>query len=383
MGSASDDRIRIARLALPPAPRSPCRRPGAAAGPYDRHVQDLLRAMPKVLLHEHLDGGLRVATLFELLERRGSARPAGDVEGLARWFAERAHAGSLEQYLQGFTLTVAAMASPDALVRVAFEAAEDATADGCVLAEFRIAPTLLEAHGMAAEAAIEAMLAGLARAPIPSGLILCAMRERSPALAERTARLAVAYRDRGVIGFDLAGPELGYPAALHAGALRIVRDAGLPITLHAGEADVAERVIEAADLGALRIGHGVRLADAIGRPGGEALLDEVRRRGLHLEVCPTSNVHTGAVPSLAAHPIAALWHAGISLSFHTDNRLMSGATMSDEALGLATACGLGAGDLAAMTLRAASSSFLGGAAREAARRALVHWASSHRVLLAS
>ena len=136
----------------------------------------LARAMPKVLLHEHLDGSLRAATLFELLRSRGLARPAADVAGLTRWFDERAHAGSLTEYLRGFDLTVAAMATPAALERVAFEAAEDAREDGCVLAEFRIAPLLFEAHGVAGEVAVEALLAGLARSALPSGLIVCAMR---------------------------------------------------------------------------------------------------------------------------------------------------------------------------------------------------------------
>ena len=344
-------------------------------------MTDLARSMPKVLLHEHLDGGLRVATLLELLQAGGHPAPAPDVEGLARWFADRAHAGSLEQYLQGFGLTVTAMASPSALERVAFEAAADAAADGCVLAEFRIAPALFEAHGLSIDAAVEAMLAGLARAPIPCGLILCAMRERPAAEGERTARVAVAWQGRGVIGFDLAGPERGFPAARHAAALRIVRDAGVPITLHAGEADAAERVLEAAALGAVRIGHGVRLADALARPDGQALVDAVRERDLHLEICPTSNVHTGACASLAVHPVAALWRAGISLSVHTDNRLMSVITPSSEVASVVRECGLGIDDLARMTLAAAGHSFLGRTVAAAAAQALRDWAARHGVAL--
>ncbi|MDE2501512.1 MAG: adenosine deaminase family protein, partial [Burkholderiales bacterium] len=159
--------------------------------------------MPKVLLHEHLDGGLRVATLFELLRERGIAAPAADVAALAAWFDANAHAGSLVKYLEGFALTVAAMASPAAMTRVAFEAAEDARLDGAVLAEFRIAPLLFEDHGIAGEAAVEALLAGLARSPLASGLIVCAMRHLPPAQTLRAARLALRYRDRGVVGFDL------------------------------------------------------------------------------------------------------------------------------------------------------------------------------------
>ena len=341
----------------------------------------LARQMPKVLLHEHLDGGLRVATLHALLAERGLPSPAASVAGLAAWFDQHAHAGSLEQYLAGFGLTVAAMAGPAALERVAFEAAEDALADGCVLAEFRIAPLLFEAHGIAFDAAVEAMLAGLARSALPSGLIVCAMRHEPPAETARAARLALRFRDAGVIAFDLAGAERGHPPGQHAEALTLARDGGLGLTLHAGEADAAERVLEAAEHGATRIGHGVRLADLFRQPGGEALLDRARALGLHLEVCPTSNVHTGAYPSLAAHPIGALWRAGIELSFHTDNRLMSATTMSAEAEGLVRECGLAPADLARMTLAAAERSFLPAEARAAARATVRAWAAGSGVMV--
>ena len=337
--------------------------------------------MPKVLLHEHLDGGLRVATLHELLAGRGLPSPRASVPALASWFDEHAHAGSLEQYLAGFGLTVAAMASTAALERVAFEAAEDALADGCVLAEFRIAPLLFEAHGVAAEAAVEAMLTGLRRSALPSGLIVCAMRHEPPAETARAARLALRFRDDGVIAYDLAGPERGYPPGLHAQALRLARDGGLGLTLHAGEADAAERVLEAADHGATRIGHGVRLADLFTQQGGEGVLDRVRALGLHLEVCPTSNVHTGACPSLAAHPISALWRAGIELSFHTDNRLMSATTMGAEAANLVRECGLTLADLTRMTLAAAARSFLPAEARAAAQTTVRDWAAGNGVVV--
>jgi adenosine deaminase len=337
-------------------------------------TETLARRMPKVLLHEHLDGGLRVATLFELLQQRGLASPAPDVPGLARWFDEHAFAHSLEQYLQGFDLTVAAMATEAALERVAFEAAEDARADAAVLAEFRIAPLLFEPHGVPAEAAVEAMLAGLARSPLPCGLILCGMRHQFGGEVERTAELAIRYRDRGVVGFDLAGPEAGFPPARHASTLARVRDAGLPMTLHAGEADAAERVLEAADQGAVRIGHGVHLADALADPARRGLVDAVIARGLHLEVCPTSNVHTGAYPSLAAHPITALWRAGVECSFHTDNRLMSMVGFAQEAANLVRECGLALDDLVRMTLAAAKASFLPASDRAAAAEAVHGWA---------
>ncbi len=332
------------------------------------------RALPKVLLHEHLDGGLRVATLLDLLRQRGMASPAPDAAALAAWFNANAHAGSLVKYLEGFALTVAAMATPAALEHVAFEAAEDARADGAVLAEFRIAPLLFEPYGISGEAAVEALLAGLARSSLPllekSGLIVCGMRHEPPAQTERAARLAAAYRGQGVVGYDLAGAELGFPPGDHAAALKIARDAGLAITLHAGEADAAERVVEAGSLGATRIGHGVRLADALNDPARRHLVDEVLTMGLHLEVCPTSNVHTGAATSIATHPITALWRAGVSLSYHTDNRLMSCITQSEEAAALLTHTPLTETDLLAMATQAAQHAFLPEAARQAALAAI-------------
>jgi adenosine deaminase len=337
----------------------------AADAPLD--ATRFARRLPKVLLHEHLDGALRVPTLFELMQKRGIASPAADVAGLAAWFEARAHAGSLLEYLRGFDLTVAAMATPPALERVAFEAAEDALAQGCVLAEFRIAPLLFEPHGVAPDDAVRAMLAGLARSSLPCGLIVCAMRQLPVDQTLRAAELALRWQGRGVIGFDLAGPEKGFPPALHEPALKRVRAAGLPITLHAGEADAAERVVEAGRAGARRIGHGVHLVDALGDPARAHLVDEVKAMGLHLEVCPTSNVHTGAAASLATHPITALWRAGVSLSFHTDNTLMSCISLVGEAADLLAQTTLTADDLVQMQLQAAAASFMPQTQRDQAK----------------
>ena len=356
--------------------------PIAAPAPLSAELLHTARQLPKVLLHEHLDGGLRVATLLDLLRQRGIAAPAEDEETLAAWFDARAHAGSLEEYLRGFALTVAAMASPEALDRVAFEAAEDARAEGCVLAEFRIAPLLFEPYGISGEAAVAALLDGLSRSALPSGLIVCAMRHESDEQITRAADLAIdCHQQPGrpgaaqVVGFDLAGPEAGYPASRHAAMLKRVRDAGLGLTLHAGEADAGERVLEAARLGASRVGHGVRLADLIDGPQATAALAELRRHGLHLEICPTSNVHTGAAASLALHPIHALWRAGLSLSFHTDNRLMSRIDHSGEAAGL-VAAGFSWSELLRMGLDAAAASFLPESARTIARQRLLDWAAA-------
>jgi adenosine deaminase len=329
---------------------------------YDRAMtdrlanEDIARALPKVVLHDHLDGGLREQTLLDLLHARGLPAPAADAAALGRWFEARAHAGSLAEYLRGFALTVEAMASPAALARVAFEAAEDARAEGAVLAEFRIAPLLFEDHGIAGDAAVEALVAGLAQSALPTGLIVCAMRHLPESETRRAAELALRWRNHGVVAFDLAGAERGHPPGDHARALRLVRDAGLPLTLHAGEADAAPRVLEAVRLGAARIGHGVRLADALATD--PALVDAVRDAGVHLEVCPTSNVHTGAARSVAEHPITALWRAGLSLSWQTDNRLMSRVSMTSEAQALLDQTPLAEADLRRMTDEALRHAFV-------------------------
>lgn len=352
---------------------SPAPTPDAPAADGAAALRASARSLPKVLLHDHLDGSLRESTLLELMQQRGMHPPAPDLPGLKHWFDQKAHAGSLEEYLRGFALTVEAMASLPALERVAFECAEDARLEGCVLGEFRIAPQLFEPFGLNADAAVEAMLAGLARCPMPTGLIVCAMRHHDDATIARAAELALRWRGRGVVAFDLAGPEAGWPATPHAALLRRVLDGGLGLTLHAGEADSAQRVLDAVRLGAHRIGHGVRLADLIGTPDWPATAAELRTRGTHLEICPTSNVQTGAATAIATHPIRALWDAGVSLSFHTDNRLMSRTDSSSEALALVSEAGFSWNDLRRMGEAAARATFLGEAARQQALAALAAW----------
>jgi adenosine deaminase len=320
---------------------------------------------PKILLHEHLDGGLRPATLFELCRERGIEIPGNDPADLARWMHDNANSGSLVRYLRGFAVTVAAMSGPEACERIAFEAAEDARLDGCVLAEFRMAPLLLEEHGMRGEAVLEAVLAGLARSPLACGLIVCGMRPEDPARGVRAARLAARYANDGVVGFDLAGAELGYAASAHAEAYRIARDAGLGLTCHAGEAGGGENVMEAADLGVSRIGHGINVVR--GEPAQVAeWTARARELGLHFEVCPSSNVHTGAVASLAVHPIRSMIDAGLSVSCSTDNRLMSGVTLSHELAALRARTRLTDVDLGRLQRAAAQSSFLPAEKRAAA-----------------
>ncbi len=322
------------------------------------------RGLPKVLLHEHLDGGLRPQTLLELCSARGLRPPADDATALAAWVQANANSGSLGRYLAGFELTVEAMASLPACERVAFEAAEDAREDGCVLAEFRIAPLLLEAFGLRGEAVVEALLAGLKRSALPCGLIVCAMRHEPPQHTHRAAQLAACYAGQGVIGFDLAGAEAAHPPTPHARAFATARDAGLGLTCHAGEADVGARVLEAASLGATRIGHGIHIV------GDARDMRRARELGLHFEVCPSSNVHTGAAASLATHPLRAMLAAGLSVSISTDNRLMSGVSLSSELQALHEAMGLSLAQIRQTLRAAAAASFLPAPERTAAMAAI-------------
>jgi adenosine deaminase len=331
------------------------------------------KALPKVLLHEHLDGGLRPQTLLELCAENSLEVPARNAQELAAWMQTNAHSGSLERYLQGFALTVEAMASAEACERVAYEAAEDARLDGCVLAEFRMAPLLLESFGMDGDEVVEALIRGLKKSALPCGLIVCGMRTYTPDKVVRSTRLAAKFKDRGVIGFDLAGAERGFPPAMHAKAFAVARDAGLGITCHAGEADLGSRVLEAGAMGATRIGHGVTIMEADGPVQQSQWLDEARRLGLHFEVCPTCNVHTGTAASLAAHPLRAMIAADLSVSVSTDNRLLSGVDLSSELQAVHSQNGVTITQLGRMMGDAARASFMPAAAREAALQVLDAW----------
>ena len=325
-----------------------------------------LSTAPKVLLHEHLDGGLRPTTLFELCKARGIDLPAGDAAALAQWMHDNANSGSLVRYLRGFAITCAAMATPEACERIAFEAAEDAREDGCVLAEFRMAPLLLEELGMEGEAVVESLLRGLTRSPLACGLIVCGMRPDPAERTLRAARLAARYRGQGVVGFDLAGAEIGHSAAVHAAAFAVARDAGLGLTCHAGEASNGDDVMEAASLGVSRIGHGIHIAFGAEPQRTAAWIARARERGLHFEVCPSSNVHTGAVASLAVHPIRDMIAAGLSVSCSTDNRLMSGVTLTGELEALRAETALTHDQLAGLMRSGVEASFLPREKRDAA-----------------
>jgi len=301
------------------------------------NAENLVRA-PKVLLHDHLDGGLRPETVLELADAVGYRElPAAEPEALGRWFREAADSGSLERYLLTFAHTVAVMQRPEAVQRIARECALDLAADGVVYAEVRMAPELLAA--MPLDTAVEAMLDGFAQGsreaaaagrPIVVGTLLCAMRQadRWVEVAEQVVR----HRDAGVVGFDLAGPEDGFPPDRIPAATALLDRAEAHRTVHAGEAAGIASIRAALDgAGAERLGHGVRIADEVPADGplgpvAQRVLDE----RVALEIAPSSNVQTGAYPSLAAHPVDRLHRAGFTVTLNTDNRLMSGVSASSE-----------------------------------------------------
>jgi adenosine deaminase len=325
-----------------------------------------IRRAPKVLLHDHLDGGLRPATVIELAREAGyDELPTTDPTELGRWFTRGADRKSLELYLEGFRHTVAVMQTRDAVERVAAEAVEDLAADGVVYAEIRMAPELLVAGGLSLDEATEAMLAGLRSGardrPITVGLIITAMRQAARSV--EIAELAVRHRDAGVVGFDIAGPEAGYPPSRHLDAFHLIARDNFHFTIHAGEGFGLPSIWEALQwCGAERLGHGVRIVDDIqvrddGRVALGRLASYVRDRRVPLEMSPTSNVHTGAATSVAEHPIDLLRRLRFRVTVNTDNRLMSGISMSSEMGALNRAFGIGLDEMEWLTLNAMKSAF--------------------------
>jgi adenosine deaminase len=289
--------------------------------------EQLLR-LPKAELHVHLDGSLRPATLIELARERGVELPAQDAETL-RTRMIVSDAVSLVEYLERFRLTLAVMQDREAIERIAYELAEDHARENVGWLEVRFCPGLCTAGSLTPGGVLDAALAGLARARtdhgIQSAVIVTALRSLPVADSCAMAELAVAYRRRGVCAFDLAGAEKGHPVRDHVEAVRIAAAAGLPLTIHAGEAFGPASIREAVELGgAVRLGHGTRLVE------DAELLEQVRAAGIVLEVCLTSNVQTRAVASYAAHPLRRYFDAGVRVSLCTDNRLMSGVTLTDE-----------------------------------------------------
>jgi adenosine deaminase len=322
---------------------------------------------PKVLLHDHLDGGLRPETIVELAEQIGHTLPTHDPAALGGWFVASADSGSLERYLETFAHTVAVMQTPAALHRVARECALDLAADGVVYAESRFAPEQHLAADLSLPEVVEAVLAGFADGsaeaavsghPIRIGVLLTAMRHAARSM--EIAELAVRYRDAGVVGFDIAGAEAGYPPTRHLDAFEYLQRENFHFTIHAGEAFGLPSIWQAIQwCGADRLGHGVRIVDDIG-PGGTLgrLAAYVRDKRIPLELCPSSNVQTGAARSIKEHPIGLLRDLRFRVTLNTDNRLMSGTCMSREMSLLCEAFGYGWYELQWFTLNAMKSSFI-------------------------
>lgn len=335
------------------------------------HLSDILRA-PKVVLHDHLDGGLRPATIIELARECGYRElPTEDPAELAVWFRDAADSGSLERYLETFAHTCAVMQTRDALVRVAAECAEDLAEDGVVYAEVRYAPEQHLEAGLSLEEVVEAVNEGFrqgertARAAgrrIRVGALLTAMRHAARAL--EIAELANRYRDHGVVGFDIAGAEAGYPPTRHLDAFEYLKRENNHFTIHAGEGFGLPSIWQALQwCGADRLGHGVRIIDDIkvdadGTVQLGRLAAYVRDKRIPLELCPTSNLQTGAAASYAEHPIGLLRRLHFRATVNTDNRLMSGTSMSREFELLTETFGYTLDDLQWFTVNAMKSAFI-------------------------
>jgi adenosine deaminase len=302
---------------------------------------NLLRQLPKVALHEHLDGCLRPATVLELAAEAGyDGLPESEPEALGEWFYRGADRGSLPEYLEGFAHTIAVMQTREALERVAYEFIADQAADGVVYAEVRFAPHFHTAGELGLDAVMQAVLDGLERGGdefgVGWGLIVCAMRNGEASFSEDMAELALAYRTQGCVGFDLAGEEAGNPAKTHLAAFQLAKRQNFNITIHAGESFGPASIWQALQYcGAHRIGHGTRIVEDLVIHEGKViqvghLAQYVIDHRVPLEICLSSNVHTGAAASLAEHPFPILQELGFRLTLNTDNRLMSRTTMSRE-----------------------------------------------------
>jgi len=332
---------------------------------------ETIRRAPKVLLHDHLDGGLRPQTMVDLASEYGyDGLPTTDPDDLAAWIRRGADRKSLELYLETFAHTVGVMQERDAIARVAAECAEDLAADGVAYAEVRYAPELSTEHGLTLDEVVEANLDGFrigadraaaAGRPIAMKVLCTGMRQF--ARSTEIAQLALRWRDQGVVGFDVAGPEKGYPPTRYLDAFDLIRRENFHITIHAGESFGLPSIWEALQwCGAERLGHGVRIVDDITvRDDGTVRLGRlaafVRDRRVPLEMCPTSNVHTGAVATFADHPIDLLRRLRFRVTLNTDNRLMSGVTLSSEFEAMSEAFGIGLDEMEWLTINAIKSSF--------------------------
>lgn len=325
---------------------------GAGRVPFE-----VFHELPKADLHVHLDGSLRLETILDLAERDGIALPAQDVEGLRQAIGSGRHFGSLVEYLKGFAITLEVMQNAESLERIAFELAEDAHLENVRYMEVRYSPMLHTARGMKLTTVVEAVLEGLDRAAktyaIRSNVILCGIRNISPEHSYKMAELAVAYKNRGVVGFDLAGAEADNPAKDHRDAFQLVRDNNINCTIHAGEAYGPSSIAQAIHAcGAHRIGHGCRLVE-----NGD-LLRYVNDHRIPLECCPSSNVQTGAVRNLAAHPLKLYFDLGVRVTINTDNRLITDTSVSKELWLVHSQLGVPFSDVKNIVLSGFKSSFL-------------------------
>ncbi|WP_253905876.1 adenosine deaminase [Arthrobacter sp. H5] len=341
-----------------------------------------LRSLPKVSLHDHLDGGLRSATIIELAEAVGHQLPSTDPVALGEWFRESANSGSLVRYLETFDHTIAVMQTREGLARVAREFVEDLADDGVVYGEVRWAPEQHLAGGLTLDETVEAVQEGLdagvdavvagGRA-IQVGQLITAMRHADR--GQEIAELAVRHRDRGAVGFDIAGAEDGFLPSRFKDAFTYLAEHQFPATVHAGEAAGLDSIVDALVHGrALRLGHGVRIAEDIEVEYDDDAADTagmvtlgnvagwVRDRGITLEVCPSSNLQTGAVAAfgadIASHPIDLLYQLGFNVTVNTDNRLMSGVSLTDELELLVETFDYNLDDLLELTLNAVDAAFL-------------------------
>ena len=325
-----------------------------------------IRTLPKVLLHDHLDGGLRPATVIELAEEFGYRNlPNHDIAELATWFNRGAKRNDLVLYLETFAHTVGVMQHRDAIERVAHECAVDLAADGVVYAEVRMAPELCTEQGLTLDEVVQSILDGFRSGSAGTGLtirLICSAM-RTAARSLEIAELAIRWRDEGCVGFDIAGAEAGYPPTRHLDAFHLVQRENFHTTIHAGEAFGLPSIWEAVQFcGAERLGHGVRIVDDItGEPGREhlgRLASFVRDRRIPLELCPTSNVGTGVCASIAEHPIGMLRRLRFRVTVNTDNRLMSATSMTHELEQLRDAFGWGLDDFQWVAINAMKSAFL-------------------------
>ncbi len=326
--------------------------PGGKALPLD-----LIEKLPKTDLHVHLDGSLRLSTILDLAEKQRIELPARDEDGLRKAMHLGENCGSLVEYLKAFDVTLRVMQTEDSLRRIAFELAEDAAKENVRYMEVRYAPMLHTRRGLRLTTVVESVLEGLRKAQeehhIESNVIICGIRNVSPESSLEMAELAVAYKGRGVVGFDLAGAEYDHPAKHHKAAFQLVRDNNINVTIHAGEAYGPESIAQAIHVcGAHRIGHGCRL-----RENGD-LLHYVNDHRIPLECCPSSNVQTGAIRDLASHPLKLYKNLGLRVTVNTDNRLITDTTVSKELWLCHTNLGLSLKDVKQIILSGFKSAFL-------------------------